>query len=177
MSLHTLSPSLSEIGWQGANDNDFCHPTLNGELLSLAQLVQDWRNISAMWRREHPEMARLPNKAIKHHTCTTRSCTCRICYKDTEKPTSECIFPKSPSNRPQLPFRPKKLNRHHLERNGIIFHLLINEQRRIPRTGPIKEESVRPRLRTRARHRPRRNLTRELVQAKPLNLTRIPEFD
>ena len=29
MSLHTLSSSLSKIGWQGANDSDLYHSTSN----------------------------------------------------------------------------------------------------------------------------------------------------
>ena len=85
------------------------------------------------------------------------------------------IYKFPPRTKSTLHSFPRKSNRHHLERNGTPIHLLINAQRRAPPIGRIKSEGIRPRPRTRARHRPGRNLTRELVQAKPSNLVRIPE--
>ena len=72
-------------------------------------------------------------------------------------------------------FPPNQSNRHHLERNGTIFHLLIDIQRLGSPIRPIEIESIRPCLRTRTRHRPRRNFTSELVQAKRANLVIVPK--
>ena len=88
-------------------------------------------------------------------------------------------YPPNPNSSPSHSFPPatKLSDRYNLKRDSIILHLLINLQRRIPPTSSIKEKRIRPRLHTLARHRPRRNATRELVQTKPRNLIRIPERD
>ena len=66
-------------------------------------------------------------------------------------------------------------NRHHLERDGVRIHLVINLQCRTTPIDLIKGESIRPRRSTRTRHRPCRNFTPQLNQAKLVDLIRVTE--